>query len=86
MSTLNIYFHGKIRKISVLWGCLFKAILSYSFTFIDHEPRIIQTDSFAFHFFITCLKEIKKSEKSMFLKIEFYDYSTIKNLSNHQLQ
>ena len=52
------------------WIDLFKAILSNSFTFIDHKSRMIQIDSFEFQFFITCLWK-HKSEKNMFLKKEF---------------
>ena len=56
MSTHNIQFHGEIRKISLLLGCLIKGyFIIFFFIFIDHKSRITQKDSFEFHFFITGL-------------------------------
>ena len=56
MSTHNISFHGEIKKkYQYFWIDLFKAILSKSFIFIDLKSRMIQIDSFEFHFFITYL-------------------------------
>ena len=44
-----------------------------------------QKDSFEFHFFYNLPIKIK-SEKNMFLKIEFSGKLTIKNLSDHLSQ
>ena len=53
MSTHNICFHGEIRKMSLLFADLLKAVLSLFF-FFGQISRMTQTDSFDFHFFINC--------------------------------
>ena len=54
MSTFNVCYK-EIRKFQYFWIDIFKAILSFFLTFIDHRSRMTQIDSFEFHFFINCL-------------------------------
>ena len=59
MNTHNICFHGEINSFSCknqyFLVDFLNTMLSIFFTFIDHESRMTQIDSFEFHFFITYL-------------------------------
>ena len=72
MSTHNICFHGEIKKNSTFKLTYLRLLHQFSSLFIDHKSKINQIDSLEFHFYITPIK-IKKSEKNIFLKIEFSD-------------
>ena len=80
-----MFFHGEMKNYQFFWVDLFEAILSNFFTFIDQKSRMTQIDNFEYSFLYNLPIKIK-SEKNMFLKIEFSEYSTIKDLSDHQSQ